>query len=546
MLVDLGRNDLGRVCAGHRAGRGLQPIERYSHVMHLVSTVTGVGRGRTALDAVTACFPAGTCPAPERSGRWNSSKRSKKTRRGLYGGVVGYLDFAGDADFRDRDPHRPDARRHRLRAGRRRGGRRLERALRGQRGRQQGQGGSHRGRRCADADPRAPQRHRTRWLRRRSAARCERPSCCWCWPPWGLWVAAAALGGDHDVRRAGTAEDHDADRRRLVDARCCRWRCCCWPLRSPGWRCAAGCCACWRCWWPSPAWRRAIWRSASGVTRRVGPAADLAAVPAMFLVGGERRYAGAALTLPPPWRRCAAAPVDARRPGPARGTDSSDGSRITGDRPRAGRRRVRNGPPGTPRTTPPRLVCRRNAGCGKRWTTDTIRRSTDRPPNRSGCGGSVTGQPAAAGYPRDPRGRRGGRHGFGVGSRLHHRRSPRGRRHWPSDWPSEGRRNAAPPPCDVVAALRQPGIAVIAEVKRASPSRGPLANIPDPADRACLPARRRPHHQRADRRTPVQRLALTIWTRCARRCRFRYCAKVSWSGVPDSRGPAYLRRTCCC
>ncbi len=62
MLVDLGRNDLGRVCVpGTVRVEDYSHIERYSHVMHIVSTVTGLlADGRTALDAVTACFPAGT------------------------------------------------------------------------------------------------------------------------------------------------------------------------------------------------------------------------------------------------------------------------------------------------------------------------------------------------------------------------------------------------------------------------------------------------------------------------------------------------------
>src|SRR6202020_2643076 len=62
MLVDLGRNDLGRVCTpGSVRVEDYSHIERYSHVMHLVSTVTGMlAEGRSALDAVTACFPAGT------------------------------------------------------------------------------------------------------------------------------------------------------------------------------------------------------------------------------------------------------------------------------------------------------------------------------------------------------------------------------------------------------------------------------------------------------------------------------------------------------
>ncbi|WP_406815869.1 anthranilate synthase component I [Mycobacterium sp. M23085] len=101
MLVDLGRNDLGRVCApGTVRVEDYSHIERYSHVMHLVSTVTGVlADGHTALDAVTACFPAGTLSGAPKVRAMELIEEVEKTRRGLYGGVVGYLDFAGNADF---------------------------------------------------------------------------------------------------------------------------------------------------------------------------------------------------------------------------------------------------------------------------------------------------------------------------------------------------------------------------------------------------------------------------------------------------------------
>ncbi|GAB3011035.1 anthranilate synthase component I [Mycobacterium bourgelatii] len=101
MLVDLGRNDLGRVCTpGTVRVEDYSHIERYSHVMHLVSTVTGLlDEGRTALDAVTACFPAGTLSGAPKVRAMELIEEVEKTRRGLYGGVVGYLDFAGNADF---------------------------------------------------------------------------------------------------------------------------------------------------------------------------------------------------------------------------------------------------------------------------------------------------------------------------------------------------------------------------------------------------------------------------------------------------------------
>ena len=68
--------------------------------MHLVSTVTGhLADGKTALDAVTACFPAGTLSGAPKVRAMELIEEVEKTRRGLYGGVLGYLDFAGNADF---------------------------------------------------------------------------------------------------------------------------------------------------------------------------------------------------------------------------------------------------------------------------------------------------------------------------------------------------------------------------------------------------------------------------------------------------------------
>jgi anthranilate synthase component 1 len=101
MLVDLGRNDLGRVCEpGTVRVQDYSHIERYSHVMHLVSTVTGhLADGKTALDAVTACFPAGTLSGAPKVRAMELIEEVELTRRGLYGGVLGYLDFAGNADF---------------------------------------------------------------------------------------------------------------------------------------------------------------------------------------------------------------------------------------------------------------------------------------------------------------------------------------------------------------------------------------------------------------------------------------------------------------
>jgi anthranilate synthase component 1 len=100
MLVDLGRNDLGRVCApGSVEVVEFMTVERYSHVMHIVSTVTGqVAEDRTAFDVLTACFPAGTLSGAPKPRAMQIIEELEPTRRGLYGGCVGYLDFAGDAD----------------------------------------------------------------------------------------------------------------------------------------------------------------------------------------------------------------------------------------------------------------------------------------------------------------------------------------------------------------------------------------------------------------------------------------------------------------
>ncbi|MFJ8000742.1 anthranilate synthase component I [Streptomyces sp. NPDC096310] len=100
MLVDLGRNDLGRVCEpGSVEVVDFMSVERYSHVMHIVSTVTGrVATGRTAFDVLTACFPAGTLSGAPKPRALQIIDELEPTRRGLYGGCVGYLDFAGDSD----------------------------------------------------------------------------------------------------------------------------------------------------------------------------------------------------------------------------------------------------------------------------------------------------------------------------------------------------------------------------------------------------------------------------------------------------------------
>ena len=100
MLVDLGRNDLGRVCApGTVEVVDFMSVERFSHVMHIVSTVVGqVAEGRTAYDVLASCFPAGTLSGAPKPRAMELIEELEPTRRGVYGGCVGYLDFAGDAD----------------------------------------------------------------------------------------------------------------------------------------------------------------------------------------------------------------------------------------------------------------------------------------------------------------------------------------------------------------------------------------------------------------------------------------------------------------
>lgn len=100
MLVDLARNDLGRVCApGTVEVVQFMSVERYSHVMHLVSTVVGeLAERRTAYDALRATFPAGTLSGAPKPRAMQIIDDLEPVRRGLYGGCVGYLDFAGDLD----------------------------------------------------------------------------------------------------------------------------------------------------------------------------------------------------------------------------------------------------------------------------------------------------------------------------------------------------------------------------------------------------------------------------------------------------------------
>jgi anthranilate synthase component 1 len=101
MLVDLGRNDLGRVCVpGSVDVVEFMTIERYSHVMHIVSTVVGeVLPGRTAYDVLRATFPAGTLSGAPKPRAMEIIESLEPARRALYGGCVGYVDAAGDMDM---------------------------------------------------------------------------------------------------------------------------------------------------------------------------------------------------------------------------------------------------------------------------------------------------------------------------------------------------------------------------------------------------------------------------------------------------------------
>jgi anthranilate synthase component 1 len=101
MLVDLGRNDLGRVCDyGSVRVPTYMALERYSHVMHLVSVVEGsLAEDHDRLDALVACFPAGTVSGAPKVRAMQIIDGLEPSRRGLYAGAVGYLDFAGNLDF---------------------------------------------------------------------------------------------------------------------------------------------------------------------------------------------------------------------------------------------------------------------------------------------------------------------------------------------------------------------------------------------------------------------------------------------------------------
>ncbi|TKB68400.1 MAG: anthranilate synthase component I [Nitrospira sp.] len=101
MLVDLGRNDVGRVAKpGSVVADSLMHVERYSHVMHIVSNVTGqLDESKTSYDVLRACFPAGTVSGAPKIRAMQIIDELEPTRRGPYAGAVGYFDFSGNMDM---------------------------------------------------------------------------------------------------------------------------------------------------------------------------------------------------------------------------------------------------------------------------------------------------------------------------------------------------------------------------------------------------------------------------------------------------------------
>jgi anthranilate synthase component 1 len=100
MLVDLGRNDLGRISRfGSVAVEKYLSVEKFSHVMHIGSTVRGtIQEGKTALDAVAAVLPAGTLSGAPKIRACEIIDRLENNKRGIYGGAIGYISFSGNLD----------------------------------------------------------------------------------------------------------------------------------------------------------------------------------------------------------------------------------------------------------------------------------------------------------------------------------------------------------------------------------------------------------------------------------------------------------------
>jgi anthranilate synthase component 1 len=105
MLIDLARNDIGRIAKiGSVKVTEAFVVERYSHVMHIVSNVEGLlsdapnGQPRSSMDVLRATFPAGTLTGAPKVHAMELIDQLEPTKRGLYGGACGYLSFAGDMD----------------------------------------------------------------------------------------------------------------------------------------------------------------------------------------------------------------------------------------------------------------------------------------------------------------------------------------------------------------------------------------------------------------------------------------------------------------
>jgi anthranilate synthase component 1 len=100
MLVDLGRNDIGRISDfGSVSVDQYMAVEKYSHVMHLVSSVQGrLRKGLTPIDALFACFPAGTLTGAPKIRAMEIIAELEPVKRGIYGGAVAYIDFTGNLD----------------------------------------------------------------------------------------------------------------------------------------------------------------------------------------------------------------------------------------------------------------------------------------------------------------------------------------------------------------------------------------------------------------------------------------------------------------
>ena len=100
MLVDLGRNDLGKISQfGSVEVEKLRSIERYSHVMHIGSTVRGKIRDdKDAFDAIEAVLPAGTLSGAPKIRACQLIGELENNKRGIYGGAIGYIDFTGNMD----------------------------------------------------------------------------------------------------------------------------------------------------------------------------------------------------------------------------------------------------------------------------------------------------------------------------------------------------------------------------------------------------------------------------------------------------------------